>query len=67
MAQITPFRQRIAARVAELRKKKNINLYQLAAFADISYTTIWKIENGKTNVKAEMIEKLEKYFQEKLC
>lgn len=48
-------RERIGARIAELRKAKGITQVQLAEKTGYSQSNIWRIENGKYSVGLDIL------------
>ena len=51
-------RERIGKRIAELRKKKGLNTYQLADMIGITRMHLWRVENGKYSTGIDTISKI---------
>jgi transcriptional regulator with XRE-family HTH domain len=57
------FLQQFGARLAELRKMKDLSYRKLAQNCDLDYSYISKIEKGETNITLETILELMKGLQ----
>lgn len=59
--------QQLTMEITEQRKKRSLSIKKLAKIADISETTIRKIETGNYNFNIETLWKLCKAFKMRPC
>lgn len=58
MNEESDIRQRIGQQIAELRQKRGLSQYQLADLSGVGRSHITRIEQGKYNVRIDILDKL---------
>jgi len=56
-----------ANRLRELRDLARVTLHDAATVIGVSYTTVWKAENGYSKLSERQIELLEAFYAPKLA
>ena len=51
---------KLAARITELRKAKNLSIHGLADAADIEYSLLQRVEKGKVNIQFKTLVAISK-------
>ena len=51
-------REYIGKRIAEIRQAKGLSIRQLAEACGVNFANIYKIENGKYNVRVDILGKI---------